>query len=107
MHCCFLDFMDPWDEDVCKGINEVKKTNYIKALKRFEAASSLNNEFVLVFAASIHFMGFKYVTRNLSKALDLYQKAVEKRDNPVAQYMLAMVYPDGNTVKRSEKNVIC
>jgi TPR repeat protein len=51
-------------------------------------------------------MAFKNVERNLSKAHQLFQKSATKWDNHVAQYMLGMMYLDGNIVAQNERNAL-
>jgi TPR repeat protein len=85
----------PGDVDLCNGISEINNGDYINALKFFERACSVDNEYGLVFAASFYFMGIKSGFRNTNRAVKLFEKAASKWDNCVAQYMLGMLYLDG------------
>ncbi|KAI9355869.1 hypothetical protein BD770DRAFT_444534 [Pilaira anomala] len=90
------DFPDPGDRDLYNGIQEINKNNYSSALKYFEKASNYKNEYALLFLSILNFTGFGLKKRNLAKAIELLKNVASNWNNPVAEYILADIYCEGD-----------
>ncbi|KAI9342422.1 hypothetical protein BD770DRAFT_476214 [Pilaira anomala] len=90
------DFPDPGDRDVFNGIQEINKNNYIEALKHFEKGSNYDNEYALLFSAVIYYNGAGINKREPAKAMDLCKKVVSEWNNYVAQYLVGLMYIEGD-----------
>lgn len=91
-----LDFPDPGDRDLFNGIQQINKDNYKEALKYFEKGSNYDNEYASLFTAIIYLTGFDLPKRNPVKAMNLLKEISLQWKNPVAQYLIAVMYDDGD-----------
>ncbi|GAA5813281.1 hypothetical protein MFLAVUS_006756 [Mucor flavus] len=90
------DFPDPGDRDLFNGIQEINKDNYKEALKYFEKGSNYDNEYASLFTAIIYLTGFDLPKRYPAKAMDILKKIASQWKNPVAQYLIAVMYDEGD-----------
>ncbi|KAG2210065.1 hypothetical protein INT47_003501 [Mucor saturninus] len=96
------DFPDPGDRFIQKGIHDMNNGNLTNALDQFEKASVYNNEYGLVFAAIFNLMGFGLAKSDARKAIEYFNRAASEYENNVAQYMMGMIYSEGE--EGAEKN---
>lgn len=54
--------------------------------------------------ASFYYYGFNNNKRDTKKALNYYTKAIRTWENPLAQFMVGMMYIEGEFLKKDEKN---
>lgn len=102
-----LDYPNPGDRDLYNGIQEINKNNYQTALKYFEKASNYHNEYASLFVAVFYFTGFGLLKRDSRKAFELLKKVASDWDNCVAQYLLGLMYVEGDEyVPKDEKTGI-
>ncbi|GAA5795867.1 hypothetical protein HPULCUR_001229 [Helicostylum pulchrum] len=90
------DFPYPGDKDLFTGIQEINKNNYKEALKYFEKGSTYDNEYASLFTAIIYFTGFGLPKRDSVKAMNLLKQIASQWENPVAQYLIAAMYDEGD-----------
>lgn len=74
----------------------MNQNDYTNALHHFEKSSTYNNEYGLLFFAIFNFTGLGLDKRDVKKALDYYNLAATEWQNRVAQYLLGMLYFDGD-----------
>ncbi|KAI9354473.1 hypothetical protein BD770DRAFT_412236 [Pilaira anomala] len=86
------------DRNVYNGIQEINKNDYRKALKHFEKGSSYDNEYVLLFSAIVHLIGFSSEECDLKKTMDLCKRVASDWKNPVTQYLIGCMYFEGEGV---------
>ncbi|GAA5798514.1 hypothetical protein HPULCUR_003918 [Helicostylum pulchrum] len=100
----YLDFPNPGDRDVYCGIQEINKGNYQEAQKYFEKGSNYDNEYASLFNALHYYTGFGFAKRDPSKAMNLFKKIALEWNNPVAQYLVGIMYTEGDQgICRHEK----
>lgn len=101
------DFPDPGDRDLYNGIHETNKNNYQKSLGYFEKSARYDNEYDALFVALFHFAGFGMTKRKPSKALELFKVIASVWKNPIAEYLIGVIYCEGDRgVPKDEKTGI-
>ncbi|GAA5798187.1 hypothetical protein HPULCUR_003587 [Helicostylum pulchrum] len=91
-----MDFPNPGDRELSKGIQEINKINYHDALRYFEKSISYGNEYALLFAGVIYLSGFGLPDRDPPKAVSLFKQAAAEFQNWYAHYLVGVIYTEGD-----------
>lgn len=62
----------------------------------FENSSTHQNEYEMLFNAILQFAGFKSITRDPRKAMNMFKKIAYAYNNPVALFFIGSMYLDGD-----------
>lgn len=100
------DFPDPGDTDLLQGIDFIKKNDYKRM--HFEKIASYDNEYSLLFVASIYYLlGLNSINEeNKGKTYNLFKKAVTEWKNCVAEYRVGYMYLNGDGLSQSTEEAI-